>query len=87
MVSVSGAVDLLSITACNTHECLENGQTGSATTLTELFRGEGSASEERAQKRRKLNGEAKLGLEPAEAFNSSHSVVLANVDLQLVGLL
>jgi hypothetical protein len=87
MTSVSVAVDLSSLSSYSARGPLETRQNGTATTLAELFRAstvEGSASEGPAQKRRKLDLGAEAALELANSFDESHSIVLANVDLQLV---
>lgn len=55
--------------------------------VSDLFRADAAQTdivEERAQKRRKLTNDAAVSLQSAVEFDSSQSVVLANIALDLV---
>jgi len=87
MASVCGAVDVLSFSSHHIQGDTENIQLGTSDLLTDLFRvdaGRGSASGGRVQKRRKLDHNINASLQPVDMFDTSQSVVLAHVVLDLV---
>ena len=90
MASVRGPVDILSFGFHRTVGSSESTQPCTPEILTELFRveaAEANASGGRARKRRKLDQDATVDSQSAEAFDASQSVVLANVALELVSIL
>ncbi|KAF2684728.1 hypothetical protein K458DRAFT_337770 [Lentithecium fluviatile CBS 122367] len=87
MASICGAVEVRSLSSHRSRGSLRSLQSaGTPEAITDLFRvdvAEGSATEGRAQKRRKLERDASVGLRSEDAFDPSESVVLASVVLDL----